>query len=80
MVSPTFKQAVIPLTLVVLFGLFAVQKRGTGGIGKILRTWLPVLVCRNCHAGVVHIASHPEILAALQSASRAGFYVPQSRY
>jgi K+ transporter len=25
---------VIPLTLVVLFCLFAVQKRGTGGIGK----------------------------------------------
>ncbi|WP_413904141.1 KUP/HAK/KT family potassium transporter [Candidatus Skiveiella danica] len=28
-VSPTFKRAVIPLTLVILFGLFAVQKHGT---------------------------------------------------
>jgi hypothetical protein len=33
-VSPAFKKYVIPLTLVVLFCLFAVQKRGTGGIGK----------------------------------------------
>ena len=31
---PAFKEWVIPLTLVVLFGLFAVQKRGTGGIGR----------------------------------------------
>ena len=33
-VSPAFKKYVIPLTIVILFGLFAVQKRGTSGIGK----------------------------------------------
>ena len=33
-VSPRFKDWVIPLTLVVLFCLFAVQKRGTAGIGR----------------------------------------------
>ncbi|RYF66108.1 MAG: potassium transporter Kup, partial [Comamonadaceae bacterium] len=33
-VSPHFRKAVIPLTLVVLFCLFAVQKRGTAGIGR----------------------------------------------
>src|SRR6218665_1740788 len=33
-VSLHFKKYVIPITLVVLFCLFAVQKRGTGGIGK----------------------------------------------
>ncbi|RYF41963.1 MAG: potassium transporter Kup, partial [Comamonadaceae bacterium] len=33
-VSPAFKEWVIPLTLVVVFGLFAVQKSGTGGIGR----------------------------------------------
>ena len=33
-VSPHFKKYVVPLTLVVLFALFFVQKRGTGGIGK----------------------------------------------
>ena len=34
-VSPTFTKAVIPLTLVILLGLFLVQKRGTGGIGRV---------------------------------------------
>src|SRR5690349_20467036 len=33
-ISPTFKEGVIPLTLVILLALFAVQKRGTAGIGR----------------------------------------------
>jgi glutamate--cysteine ligase len=51
-VSPAFKQYVIPLTLVILFGLFAVQKRGTGGIGKffgpITLVWF--MPCWRCWA------------------------------
>ena len=47
-VSPAFKKYVIPLTLIILFGLFAVQKRGTSGIGKffgpITVVWLGCLL------------------------------------
>jgi KUP system potassium uptake protein len=64
-VSPAFKDWVIPLTLVVLFCLFAVQKRGTGGIGKffgpITLVWFIVIAA----LGVSHIVQHPEILRAL---------------
>jgi len=64
-VSPAFKKYVIPITLVILFGLFAVQKRGTGGIGKffgpITVVWFMVISA----LGVYHIASHPEILWAI---------------
>ncbi|MDD0810812.1 potassium transporter Kup [Curvibacter sp. RS43] len=64
-VSPAFKRYVIPLTLVILFGLFLVQKRGTGGIGKffgpITLVWFAVVAL----LGVVHIASNPVILWAL---------------
>ncbi len=64
-VSPAFKTYVIPLTLVILFGLFAVQKRGTSGIGKffgpITLVWFFVIAW----LGVVHIATNPAILAAL---------------
>ena len=46
-VSPNFKKAVIPLTLLILFVLFAVQKRGTAGIGKffgpITLVWFAVI-------------------------------------
>lgn len=64
-ISPKFKEAVIPITLVVLFGLFVVQKHGTSGIGKffgpITLIWFAVLAA----LGVYHIAQNPAILAAL---------------
>jgi KUP system potassium uptake protein len=64
-VSPTFTKYVIPLTLVILFGLFAVQKRGTGGIGKFFGPITLVWFAAIAALGVFHIASHPEILWAI---------------
>ncbi|MBB1599874.1 potassium transporter Kup [Variovorax sp. UMC13] len=64
-ISPHFKGYVIPITLVVLFCLFAVQKRGTSGIGKffgpITLAWFGVLAL----LGISQILTHPEILAAV---------------
>ena len=64
-ISPNFKKAVIPLTLLILFALFAVQKRGTAGIGKffgpITLVWFAVIAI----LGVYHISAHPEILWAI---------------
>jgi len=64
-VSPTFKKAVIPFTLVILFVLFAVQKHGTAGIGRwfgpITLVWFFVIAI----LGLRQIATHPEILWAL---------------
>ncbi len=64
-VSPAFTKAVIPLTLVILFGLFFVQKRGTAGIGKffgpITLVWFGAIAL----LGLAQIATHPTILWAL---------------
>ena len=64
-VSPAFTKYVIPLTIVILFGLFAVQKRGTSGIGKffgpITVVWFVVIAA----LGLYHIAAHPEIMWAI---------------
>ena len=64
-VSPAFKQAVLPLTIGILFLLFLVQKRGTAGIGRffgpITLLWFAVIAL----LGVAHIAHNPEILAAI---------------
>jgi KUP system potassium uptake protein len=64
-VSPNFKKAVIPLTLVILLCLFAVQKRGTGGIGKFFGPITLVWFASIAVLGVYHIASHPSILLAI---------------
>ncbi|MGI9151226.1 MAG: potassium transporter Kup [Limnohabitans sp.] len=64
-VSPAFKKYVIPLTLIILFGLFAVQKKGTSGIGKFFGPITIVWFAAIASLGVYHIASHPEILWAI---------------
>ena len=64
-VSPHFRQYVVPITLVVLFALFAVQKRGTGGIGKFFGPITLVWFIAIAVLGVSHIVGHPEILGAL---------------
>ena len=64
-VSPAFVKFVIPLTLVILFCLFAVQKRGTGGIGKFFGPITLVWFAAISVLGVYHIASQPAILWAI---------------
>jgi KUP system potassium uptake protein len=72
-VSPRFKQMVIPLTLLVLFTLFVVQKNGTSGVGKffgpVTLLWFIVLAV----LGVANIVRHPEILSALSPHHAVGF-------
>ncbi|MCW5669073.1 MAG: potassium transporter Kup [Hydrogenophaga sp.] len=64
-ISPHFKHYVVPITLLVLFVLFAVQKRGTSGIGRffgpITLAWFLTIAA----LGVSKIVGHPEILGAL---------------
>jgi len=72
-VSPTFKKAVIPLTLLILLALFWVQKRGTAGIGKffgpITLVWFGAIAL----LGLLHIAHHPQILWAISPHYAVGF-------
>jgi KUP system potassium uptake protein len=64
-ISPAFKKYVIPLTLIILFGLFAVQKRGTAGIGKFFGPITVVWFACISLLGLVHIVDNPSILWAI---------------
>jgi len=72
-VSPHFRQFVLPLALLVLLALFALQKHGTSGIGKffgpITLLWFSCLAL----LGIRQILGHPEILAALSPHHALGF-------
>jgi KUP system potassium uptake protein len=63
---------IIPLTLGILAGLFAVQSKGTGAIGrwfgKVMVVWFAVLAV----LGASHIADHPAVLRAFNPAE--GFH------
>ena len=72
-VSPQFKAYVIPLTLLVLFALFFVQKTGTAGIGKFFGPVMMLWFLAIAALGLLHIAQHPEILWALSPHYAWGF-------
>jgi KUP system potassium uptake protein len=63
-IAPAFDKAVVPLSIVILIGLFAVQRRGTARIGAffgpIILVWFTVLTVM----GVICIAEEPRVLAA----------------
>ncbi|RUM99729.1 potassium transporter Kup [Pseudaminobacter arsenicus] len=64
-VTPTFEPYVVPLTLVILAVLFAVQRFGSGRVaavfGPITAAWFLAIGI----SGLIHIADAPSILAAL---------------
>jgi KUP system potassium uptake protein len=64
-ISPHFKKYVVPLSLVILFFLFLVQKRGTAGIGKFFGPITLVWFATLAGLGIFHIMGNPVILKAL---------------
>ena len=64
-VTPAAKEYVVPLTIVVLTGLFWIQKHGTGAVGllfgPIMCVWFAVLAV----LGVISIAETPQVLRAV---------------
>lgn len=76
-VSPHFKRYVVPITLLVLFVLFAVQKRGTGGIGRFFGPITVVWFLTIAALGLSHIAHHPEILLAISPHHALRFMIEQ---
>ena len=71
--APGLKRYVIPITLAVLVGLFAVQSRGSERIGAyfgpIMGVWFTVLAA----AGLVQVVHNPGVLAALNPLYALGF-------
>ena len=73
-IAPALISWVQPITLIVIAGLFAVQRLGTGSIGKafgpITLLWFTVLVL----LGLPHILANPAVLEALNPALAIGFF------
>src|SRR5256885_5084505 len=63
--TPAFEHFVVPLTIVILIGLFAVQRRGTARVasyfGPIMVVWFFALAI----IGLLHISDDPRVFAAV---------------
>ncbi len=62
--TPALGDAVIPVTLGLLTGLFAIQFKGTSGIGIVFGPILAIWFVAIAALGLVQIERHPEVLAA----------------
>jgi KUP system potassium uptake protein len=72
-VDESFDAWVVPITAVIIVGLFLVQRRGTAAVGRVfgpvMIAWFTVIGA----AGITGIAGHPEILKALSPTYAVGF-------
>jgi KUP system potassium uptake protein len=73
--APGLESLVIPITLVVLTVLFAIQRFGTEAVGRlfgpVMALWFTILAL----SGVVQIVAHPAVLKALSPTYGVEFFV-----
>jgi KUP system potassium uptake protein len=73
LVTVTFEHYVVPLTVIILVALFAVQSRGTARVaaffGPVMCVWFAVIAI----AAVPQIMRHPEVLLALNPLHAVSF-------
>ncbi len=65
LVSPAFGQFVIPLSVVILVGLFAMQSRGTAHVAKYFGPITVVWFIALAVGGLIHLVGNPDVLVAL---------------
>jgi KUP system potassium uptake protein len=74
-ITPAFEQAVLPLSIAILVGLFAMQRRGTAKVGAFFGPVILVWFVTLALIGIVRIAEHPGVLAAFNPVHGLAFLV-----
>src|SRR6476659_867666 len=74
-VDPDFKRWVVPITVVIVVGLFIVQRHGTAAVGRLFGPIMLAWFIAIGACGVRGIVGHPEILKALSPTYAVTFIV-----
>jgi KUP system potassium uptake protein len=72
--TKALEPAVVPLTVVILGVLFAVQRRGTGGLGRFFGPVMLVWFVAIAALGAYHVARRPDVLWALSPHPGIAFF------
>ncbi|HXM76242.1 MAG TPA: KUP/HAK/KT family potassium transporter, partial [Thermoanaerobaculia bacterium] len=76
--TPVFERFVEPITIVILIGLFLIQKRGTGGVGAIfgpaMLVWFACIAVLGAHS----VLATPEVLYAVNPMHAVRFFIAGS--
>jgi KUP system potassium uptake protein len=74
-IRPELGQWIVPITAVIILGLFAVQRRGTAAVGRLFGPVMIGWFVAIGACGVDGIVGHPQILKALSPTYAVGFMV-----
>lgn len=64
-ITPAFDKAIVPVSLVILLALFALQRRGTARIGAFFGPVIVIWFAVIAGIGLHHILANPGVLAAI---------------
>lgn len=76
-IAPELSTFIVPATVVIIIMLFALQRYGTGVIGRlfgpVMLMWFAIIAL----GGVWQVIQHPSILIALSPMTAIGFFIQQ---
>jgi KUP system potassium uptake protein len=73
--TPALEPVIVPVTCLILAGLFAVQSRGTEGIGRVFGPIMVLWFATLAGLGLRALAQNPAVLRALDPSYGAAFFV-----
>ena len=73
--APMLTPYVVPVTMVILIGLFSIQRHGTARVGRLFGPVMCVWFVTLAVLGAMEIATSPAVLTALNPAYAVGFIV-----
>ncbi|MRG90400.1 potassium transporter Kup [Polyangium spumosum] len=73
--AESMKPAILPITCLILIGLFWIQKRGTAGIGKVFGPIMILWFLTLGGLGAYFIVQHPAVLAAVDPRLAVTFFL-----
>src|SRR5215208_513134 len=73
--APALSRLVVPLSLGILTGLFAVQHRGTAAVGRVFGPVMVLWFAAIAAAGAGEVLAHPEVVKGLSPTYAASFLI-----
>lgn len=78
-ISPSFSSWVIPIAIVILLGLFMVQSRGTGTMGKFFGPIMVVWFATLALLGLSKVIAEPGIIASVNPVYAFNYFTHESK-
>lgn len=72
--TPLFAPYVQPITVAIIVGLFLIQSRGTGKIGRLFGPVMIIWFLTLAILGIIHIGDNPAVLGAINPAHAFRFF------